>query len=604
MPTIGIDLGTTNSCVATYRNGRVEIIANDRGNRVTPSYVSFNDEERLVGEAAKDEATSNCENTLCEIKRLIGRTYDDPIVQSDMQLWGFDVINDDNKPKIPVVYTNKRMIFCPEQISAIVLEEMKITAEAFLDETVTDAVITVPAYFNDAQRKATRDAGKIAGLNVIGMINEPTAAAVAYGLDRQSKEERNVLIFDLGGGTFDVTIVKITDRQFYVKATGGDTHLGGEDFDNKLVNHFIEELKQQHNKDISKNKKAINRLRLACEDAKRKLSSSTKAKVQVDALHDGIDFRSNITRARFEDINHGYFKRILETVKKTLKDSGLIKEDIDEVVLVGGSTRVPKIREMLEKFFDYMELKKTINPDEAVAHGAAAYAEFISNNNDHNLKDFVLEDVTPLSIGIEILGRDMQVVIPRNTKTPTRRWHDVRTAHPEQTEMGVRIFEGERALTKDNHFLGEFTLSGIPVAPRGQGEADICLDINSSGVLHVFAVEKITGKSSELKIDMGKGRLLPNEIKRMIREAEVFRTNDEELKKRSKAMNLLEDLAYNIKEKIGKSKTSKLKSESMMGQVTEMLRWLDINQKEPVEMSVLDKKKEELEKICDQLSKN
>nr|XP_039268081.1 heat shock cognate 71 kDa protein-like [Styela clava] len=520
MPTIGIDLGTTNSCVATYRNGRVEIIANDRGNRVTPSYVSFNDEERLVGEAAKDEATSNCENTLCQIKRLIGRTYDDPIVQSDMQLWGFDVINDDNKPKIPVVYTNKRMIFCPEQISAIVLEEMKITAEAFLDETVTDAVITVPAYFNDAQRKATRDAGKIAGLNVIGMINEPTAAAVAYGPDRQ------------------------------------DTEQCREDFDNKLVNHFIEELKQQHNKDISKNKRAINRLRLACEDAKRKLSSSTKAKVQVDALHDGIDFRSNITRARFEDINHGYFKQILETVKKALEDSGLIKEDIDEVVLVGGSTRVPKIREMLEKFFDYLELKKTINPDEAVAHGAAAYAEFISNNNDDNLKDFVLEDATPLAIGIEILGGG-----------------------------------GERALTKDNHFLGEFTLSGIPVAPRGQGEADICLDINSSGVLHVSAVEKIMGKSSELEIDIGKRRLLPNEIKRMIREAEVFRTNDEEKKKRSKAMNLLEDLAYNIKKKIGKSKTSKRNNESMMGQVTEILRWMDIKQKEPVEMSVLDKKK-------------
>nr|XP_039266524.1 heat shock 70 kDa protein II-like [Styela clava] len=597
MPTIGIDLGTTNSCVAAFRNGRVEIIANDRGNRVTPSYVSFTMDERLVGEAAKEDATSNYTNTLCQIKRLIGRTYDDPSVQADTKLWGFSVIDDDNKPKIPVIHSYKRNIFCPEQISAMVLEEMKNTAEAFLGETVTDAVITVPAYFNDAQRKATRDAGEIAGLNVIGMINEPTAAAVAYGLDRQCESERNVLIFDLGGGTFDVTIVEIKGRKFFVKATGGDTHLGGEDFDNKLVEHFISEFKQQHGEDISDNKRALNRLRVVCEEAKRKLSSSTQAKVQVDALQGGYDLRSGISRAKFENLNFDYFKRTLDTVKNTLTDSGIEKENIDDVVLVGGSTRIPKIREMLEKFFDYMELKRTINPDEAVAYGAAAYGFSLGTEKDPVMEEFVLQDVIPLSIGIENNNREMGVVIPRNTTIPTKKWNNRHTLNDNQEKMTLKIFEGERALTKDNNFLGAFTISGIPPAPRKEGKVSVLFEINASGILHVKAIEKITGNSSEITIARDKGRLSEREIKQMVREAEKFRQEDEELKLRSKAMNALEDFAYSVKDKMSQKYLTTRQEESLMSRVTEILHWLDINKTEPVEMSHLEANKRELEQL-------
>nr|XP_039268678.1 heat shock 70 kDa protein II-like [Styela clava] len=598
MPAIGIDLGTTNSCVAVFRNGQVEIIANDRGNRITPSFVSFTNNERLVGEAAKVDASENYENTLCQIKRLIGRTYDDPTVQADMNLWAFTVIKDDNKPKIPVsIHNYKRNIFCPEQISAMVLEEMKNTAEAFLGETVTDAVITVPAYFNDAQRKATNDAGVIAGLNVIGMINEPTAAAVAYGLDKENKNQRDVLIFDLGGGTFDVTIVKIEGRKFYVRATGGDTHLGGVDFDNILVEYFVSEFKQQHGEDISQNKRALNRLRVACEAAKIYLSSSTQAKVQLEALQSGYDFRRNISKAKFEHLNRNFFERVLDTVKNTLSDSGLEKENIDEVVLAGGSTRIPKIRKMLEQYFDHTELKRTINPDEAVAYGAAAYAFALGSDEDPALKEFALEDVTPLSIGIENHGLTMGFAIPRNTKIPTKVWTTRHTLKNNQERVTLKIFEGERTLTKDNHFLGEFTLSGIPPAPRKEGKLKVLLEINACGILHVSAFEEITGNSNEITIARDKGVLSESEIKRMVQEAEKFRKRDQELKQRCKARNALEDYAYSVKEEVDQKNLTGQQRESIMSKVTEILQWLDINKTEPPEMSELEEKKRELEEI-------
>ncbi|XP_077966885.1 heat shock cognate 71 kDa protein-like [Styela clava] len=599
MPAIGIDLGTTNSCVAVFRNGRVEIIANDLGNRVTPSYISFARGERQVGEAAKEDSTENYENTLYQIKRLIGRTYDDPSVQADMKLWGFTVINDDNKPKIPVVNSSKGDLFCPEQISAMILEEMKNTAEAFLGETVTDAVITVPAYFNDAQRKATSDAGVIAGLNVIGMINEPTAAAVAYGLDRQSENERNVLIFDLGGGTFDVTIVKITGHKFDVKATGGDTHLGGEDFDNTLLEYFVSEFKQKHGEDISENKRALNRLRVACEGAKRKLSSTTQAKVQLDALQDGYDFRSNISRAKFENLNYNFFERVFDTVKNTLSDSGLKKENIDDVVLVGGSTRIPKIREMLGKYFDNIELKRTINPDEAVAYGAAAYAFALGSDEDPALKGFVLEDVIPLSIGIRMYDGTMGFVIPRKTKIPTKLWETWHTSEDNQTTVSFKIYEGERTLAEENHFLGEFTISGIPPAPRKKGQGNVLLEINACGILHVKVIEKITKNSNEITIAGAKGRLSDSEIKRMVQEAVKFRKRDQELKQRSDARNALEDYAYTVKEGVDQKHLTRQQRESIMSKVTEILQWLDINMTELPERSEIEAKKRELERVVE-----
>ncbi|XP_077967283.1 heat shock cognate 71 kDa protein-like [Styela clava] len=591
MPAIGIDLGTTNSCVAVFRNGRAEIIANDLGNRVTPSYVSFTGNERLVGEAAKEEATEYFENTLYQIKRLIGRTYDDPSVQADMKLWGFTVINDGNKPKISVVQGHKRNVFRPEQISAMVLEYMKNAAEAFLGETVTDAVITVPAYFNDAQRRATNDAGVIAGLNVIGMINEPTAAAVAYGLDRQSDNERNVLIFDLGGGTFDVTIVKIKGRKFNVKATGGDTHLGGEDFDNILVEYFVSEFKQQRGEDISKNKRALNRLRVACEAAKRKLSSSTNAKVQVDALQKGYDFRSNITRAKFENLNYNFFERVLDTVKITLSDSGLKKENIDDVVLVGGSTRIPKIQEMLEKYFDNIKLKRTINPEEAVACGAAVYASSLGS-----VKDLAVCNVIPLSIGFENYGGTFTFSIPRNTKIPTKVWHTWYTSADNQTTVSFTIYEGERTLAKDNRFLDKFTISGIPPAPRKKGKGKVLIEINACGILHFKAIEEITGNSSKIKIARDKGGLSESEIKRMVQEAEKFREKDQELKQRSQALNKLEDYAYSVKEELDRKNLTRKQKEAIMKKVNKILQWLDINKTEPPQMSKLEVKKKKLER--------
>ncbi|XP_077967388.1 heat shock 70 kDa protein 1A-like [Styela clava] len=552
MAAIGIDLGTTNSCVAVYRNNRVEIIANDQGSRITPSWVSFTDSQKLVGEAAKEEASMNCENTLFQIKRLIGRKFNDPTVQKDRKRWGFGIVKDGDRPKLQVTYKEGVKTFFPEEISAMILAELKEAAKAFMGEEITDAVITVPAYFNDAQRTATRDAGRIAGLNVLSMINEPTAAAIAYGLDNKSNDERTVLIFDLGGGTFDVTIATIEEQIFDVKATGGNTHLGGEDFDNRMVDHFIEEFSKKHGVDISSNKRAISRLRVACEAAKRKLSVSTNAKVQLDGLFMGLDFKSNISQAKFDAMNEDLFDSTLDAVKTVLSDAKMDKKQIDDIVLVGGSTRIPKIRQLLQDFFDGKEICRTINPDEAVAYGAAALAENIRSGGSETKERLQLLDVTPLSIGTDVRESDMCVIIPRNTKIPTRKMGSFTTSRDNQTALNFEVYEGERPCIHDNHHLGTFVLEGIPPAPKGVATVISVFEIDRSGILTVTAYDSISGSENKIKITNDEKQMAKNEIEKMIAAAEKFKIEDMEWKEKSAAKNELEDLVYKIKQKVQK----------------------------------------------------
>ncbi|KAI8442494.1 hypothetical protein MSG28_005983 [Choristoneura fumiferana] len=533
MSAIGIDLGTTYSCVAVLQHGKVEIIANDQGNRTTPSYVAFTDTERLIGDAAKNQVALNPCNTVFGAKRLIGRKYDDPQIEQDIKYWPFRVVNDGGNPKIQVDYKGKSICFPPEEISSMILTKMKNTAEAYLDTEVKEAVITVPAYFNDSQRQATKDAGTIAGMDVLRIINEPTAAALAYGLDKNLKGERNVLIFDLGGGTFDVSILKITEgSHFEVKSTAGDTHLGGEDFDNKLVDFFADEFQRKHKKDLRNNPKSLRRLRTAAERAKRTLSTSTEASIDVDALFEGIDFMSRISRARFEELNSEFFNGTLVQVENALNDAKFDKNAIHDVVLVGGSTRIPKIQSILRNFFNGKKLNLSVNPDEAVAYGAAVQAAILTGAGESKIQDLVLVDIIPLSLGVNVVGGLMSKIIERNTKIPCKKSVIHETSADNQTIVTLDIIEGERAMAKDNNKLGSLTLFNIPPAPRGAEKIEICFNVNSDSILHVTAKVKSTRKQKHIKIKNDKGRLSQADMQRMLADAKRYQYEDDQEKER------------------------------------------------------------------------